>query len=163
MHIRTSILAAGAAAALLLVGCSSADSSAPVAAPTAATPTADKVVGTLTGKIPTVTLVKAYTAEDDPNHLLGRPNGYTSKAAFADSRVPAGQLEGVAPDGTDRGGSVEVFADAAGAKARADYIQTITKSLPAAAEYDYPVGPVLVRVSHLLTPDQAKEYEAAAK
>jgi hypothetical protein len=56
-----------------------------------------------------------------------------------------------------------VFADEAAATARAGYIQAVTKSLPAAAEYDYVAGPVLVRVSHLLTPDQAKGFEAAVK
>lgn len=147
------------AAGCLLASCSSADSSTSAPAPAR---TADQVVSTLTGKIPTVKLVKAYTAEDDPNHLLGRPNGYTSKAAFADSRVPADQLQGDDADDTDRGGSVEVFPDEAGAKTRMDYIQTVTKGLPGAAEYDYVVGAVLVRVSHLLTPDQAAGYQAAA-
>jgi hypothetical protein len=37
------------------------------------------------------------------------------------------------------------------------------KSAPLFAEYDYANGPILVRVSKLLTPDQAKEYEAATK
>lgn len=153
---------AAAAACALLAGCSSSPGS-PASSSAAAAASADQVVATLTGKIPTVKLLKAYTAEDDPNHLLGRPNGYTSKAAFTDSRVPADQVEGAEPDATERGGSVEVFADEAGAKTRADYIQAITKSLPAAAEYDYLAGPVLVRVSHLLTPDQAKNYETAIK
>lgn len=156
----TALLAA-TAAGCLLASCSSADSSTAAPAPAAAT--ADQVIGTLAAKIPTVKLVKTYTAEDDRNHLLGRPNGYTSRSAFSDSRVPADQLNGVAPDDTDRGGSVEVFPDEAGAKGRADYIQAVTKSFPAAAEYDYVAGPVLVRVSHLLTPDQAKEYQAAVK
>ncbi|EOD63155.1 hypothetical protein [Amycolatopsis vancoresmycina] len=153
-------LLAATAASFLLVSCSSADSSTPAAAPAPAA-SADQVVAKLAGKIPTVKLVKTYTAEDDPNHLLGRPNGYTSKAAFADSRIPVDQLDGTAPDSTDRGGSVEVFADEAGAKARMDLVQAATKGLD--PEYDYVAGPVLVRVSHLLTPDQAKEYESAVR
>lgn len=123
--------------------------------------TADDVTQQLGRKITGLKLVKAYTAADDPNHMLGRPNGYTSKTAFADSRVPADQVEGLASDAVERGGSVEVYPDEAGAKARMDYIQTIGKSLPMASEYDYLAGPVLVRVSRILTPDQAKEYEAA--
>lgn len=158
-RLHTALIAVAAGA--LLASCSTS-SPAPAAA-TAPPASAEQVVATLTSKIPTVKLVKTYTAEDDPNHLLGRPNGYTSKTAFADSRVPADQLQGTPDDSTDRGGSVEVFSDAVGAKARADYIQTVTKSLPAAAEYDYQAGGVLVRVSHLLTPDQAKGYEAAIK
>ncbi|MFD5250411.1 hypothetical protein ACFWIW_38090 [Amycolatopsis sp. NPDC058340] len=42
-----------------------------------------------------------------------------------------------------------------------DFIQSVAKNLPAAGEYDYLKGPVLVRVSRFLTPNQAKEYEAA--
>jgi hypothetical protein len=45
---------------------------------------------------------------------------------------------------------VEVFADASDAKARAEYIQNVTKSMSALAEYDYVHGTVLVRVSHYL-------------
>lgn len=148
------------AAAVALVSCSS---SADTSAPTAAAVSADQVVTTLASKIPTVKLVKTFTADDDPNHLLGRPNGYTSKTVFSDSRVPADQLTGLPADSADRGGSVEVFGDDAGAKARAAFIQGVAKGLPAAAEYDYQVGAVLVRVSRLLTPDQAKGFEAAAK
>ena len=149
-------------AACMLASCSSSDSAAPGPA-FDVTITADQVVATLTSKIPTVKLVKTYTADNDPNHLLGRPNGYISKSAFADSRIPEDQLDGVAPDGTNRGGSVEVFPDGVGAKARADYIQAFAKSLPAAAEYDYLAGAVLVRVSRLLTLDQAKGFEAVVK
>jgi hypothetical protein len=84
------------------------------------TKTADDVTTLLQQKIAAVKPIKVSTAADDPNHLLGRPHGYTSKTAFADSRVPADEVE-------------------------------------------YLAGPVLVRVSRLLTPDQAKEYEAAVK
>lgn len=126
-------------------------------------PTANQVAASLEAKLPVMKTVKVYTAADDPNHLLGRPNGYTSKMAFSDSRVPADQLQGVKADDVERGGSVEVFPDAAGATSRAQYIQQIAKSLPAAGEYDYTNGPVLIRVSRLLTPDQEKEYENAAK
>jgi hypothetical protein len=108
-----------------------------------------------------VKLVKTYTAEDDPNHLLGRPNGYSSKTAFADSRVKAEDVEYTQSDAVERGGSVEVFADEAGAKARMDFIQSATKGMPALGEYDFVKGPVLVRVSRFLTPEQSKEYEVA--
>jgi hypothetical protein len=35
--------------------------------------------------------------------------------------------------------------------------------MPSATEYHYITGGILVRVSKLLTPTQAKDYEAAAK
>ncbi|ANZ35280.1 hypothetical protein BBK82_03495 [Lentzea guizhouensis] len=141
-----------AAAILALAGCSSSSTS---------TLTAEQVTQKLTERIPTVSLTKAYTAEDDPNKLLGRPNMYTSKVAFADSRVPA---EGLPDDKTqvEHGGGVEVFPDEAGATARMKQIQEISKNLGGMiSEYDYVRGGVLVRVSSKLTPDQAKEYESA--
>ncbi|WP_103343569.1 hypothetical protein [Amycolatopsis sp. CA-126428] len=54
-----------------------------------------------------------------------------------------------------------MYADEAGAKARMDLIQSIAKGLPAVGEHDYVKGGVLVRVSRLLRPDQAEEYQAA--
>jgi hypothetical protein len=103
--------------------------------------------------------VQTYTASDDPNHLLGRPNQYTAKASWHDDRLPAPanpkQIE------VSDGGGIEVWPDAAGAQKRMDYIQTIGKSLPMAVEYDYVKGPVLLRVSKDLTPDQAAEYKKA--
>jgi hypothetical protein len=148
---------------VVLTACGTGGGPSTAGSDAAAPLTAEQVTSVLIGKIPTVKLVKAYTATDDPNHQLGRPNGYTSKTAFSDSRVPAGELEGQREDATERGGSVEVFADAASAKARMDYIQTIGKSLPLAVEYNYVNGPILVRVTNLLTPDQAKDYETATK
>jgi hypothetical protein len=123
--------------------------------------TAEQVTQKLAEKVPSVTLTKAYTAEDDPNKLLGRPGQYTSKTAFADSRVPK---EGLPADNTqtEHGGGVEVFPDEAGANARKELIQKLGQSMGGLiAEYDYVKGGVLVRVSSKLTPDQAKEYETA--
>lgn len=45
------------------------------------------------------------------------------------------------------------------AQRRADYIQTIGKNLPTLVEYDYVLGPVLLRLSKGLTPDQAQAYK----
>ena len=101
------------------------------------------------------------TAANDPNHLLGRPNQYTSKVTFTDSRIAASDVTGTSEGDVDRGGAIEVFSDPADAKSRAKYIQAVTKSIPAFTEYDYVHGPVLVRVSHYLTPKQSAEYQAA--
>jgi len=125
--------------------------------------TAEQVTAKLIEKIPSVTLVKAYTSADDPNHQLGRPNGYISKTAFADSRVKQPDTEFVDADALSRGGSVEVYPDEAGAKARKEYIAAIGKNLPLAVEYDYVQGGVLIRVAQEMTPEQAAEYEAVAK
>jgi hypothetical protein len=97
-----------------------------------------------------------YTATTDTNHLLGRPGGYTSKVNFHDSRLPA------SPDfDTEAGGSVEVFPDAAGATSRMNYIQALAKGSPLFTEYDYVSGDAILRLSKVLTPDQASAYAAA--
>ncbi len=126
----------------------------------AAPQTADQIVASLAAKVPTVKIGVTYTADDDPNHLLGRPNGYTSKTTFTDSRIERGP----ALDATSvkAGGSVEVFPDADAAQRRQLYIQSIQKATPiVGTEYSYLTGTALVRVSGDLTPTQAAEYEAA--
>ncbi|MFJ2719949.1 hypothetical protein [Streptomyces sp. NPDC087437] len=62
----------------------------------------------------------------------------------------------------ERGGAIEAFTSPEDAQARAQYIESVTKSMPTLAECDYVHGSILVRVSHYLTPKQAAEYEAAA-
>jgi hypothetical protein len=127
---------------------------------TATPQTADQVVVALTTKVPTAKLGEVYTADSDPNHLLGRPNGYTSKATFTDRRVAGGP--GITSGSVDAGGSVEVFADADSAQRRQRYIQDLQKASPIlGTEYDYVSGATLVRVSGKLTPTQAAEYQAA--
>jgi hypothetical protein len=94
----------------------------------------------------------------DPNHLLGRPGGYLSRASFD---VPGGDTE--APQfSIDRGGVVEVWPDAAAAKRRAEFIaQTLASSPVLGTEYHYLNGPVLVRLSGTVTPTVAKRFERA--
>jgi hypothetical protein len=103
--------------------------------------------------------VQIYTAETDPNKLLGRPNQYIAKVSWHDSRLPAppnpAQLE------VSDGGGLEIYTDPAAAQARADYITGIGKSAPALVEYDYVFGPVLLRLSKALTPAQAGDYKNA--
>jgi hypothetical protein len=105
----------------------------------------------------------SYSASTDPNHLLGRPNGYTSKAAFTDSRINPSEVTGdTTPGAVGFGGSVEVFPDASSAQDRGRYLETINKASPIfGSEYDYAAGPVLLRVSGILTPDQAAPYQSA--
>lgn len=167
-------IAAGLLAASLLVvtACSSPSISSPTGSTNttvtkaetkpAKPKTAEEVTNALAQRVTAAKLLKTYTAADDPNSLLGRPNGYTSKTAFIDARVSADKVEFQKEDAVERGGSIEVFADAAAAKGRMNYIQEVSKGAPGLlGEYDYVSGAVLVRVSRYLTPDQAKEYETA--
>jgi hypothetical protein len=124
--------------------------------------TAEQVTLQLTKQVPTSTLTNVYTADTDPNKLLGRPGGYLSKTAFTDSRVQPSLL-GTNANSLGHGGSVEVFADEGAATTRRNYLQEIGKRAPLFTEYDYQNGTALLRVSHQLTPAQAAEYEAALK
>jgi hypothetical protein len=99
------------------------------------------------------------TEDNDPNNLIGRPGQYTSKVVFADPRTGVA-LDKATPD-NGAGGSVEVFADAAAAKTRSDYIQKTLAGLGpvAGTEYHYLAGTALVRVAGMLRPSDAAQYE----
>ncbi|WP_431683250.1 hypothetical protein [Kitasatospora sp. KL5] len=114
-----------------------------------------------------VKLTVTYDGTTDPDGRLGQPHQYVSKTAFDDTRVSNSPLAkedavGHRRDAVSYGGTVEVFAtpedaeawvqgpgsgQAAGSSARPDYV--------------YRSGVVVVRVSHLLTPEQAKAYASA--
>lgn len=101
----------------------------------------------------TVDNAVAYTAENDPNELLGRPNQYTSKVNFADTTLEQ-------EDENDPiGGSIEAFENSEDVKSRKEYIDGIGESMPAFAEYSYVNGNALLRLSKKLTPEQAEKYE----
>jgi hypothetical protein len=171
--MRRTLTLTSCAALLALTGCASSttpSSSTPAtaASTTAATPAAAAIDATaamtkLAVKITTAKLTNVITETNDGNNLIGRPHEYTSKVQFKDTRINAADTTGLDKGDIQFGGSIEVFATPEDATARAKYIQAVTASLPAAAEYDYVQGDVLVRVSHLLKPSQAKEYEAATR
>ncbi|MEV8633906.1 hypothetical protein AB0395_19830 [Streptosporangium sp. NPDC051023] len=108
-----------------------------------------------------VTLTVTYTASNDPNKLLGRPNSYTSKASFTDQRVDPAKVQGGKQGDVNLGGNVEVFATADDAAARAALLKESAEKVPTLAEYSYAKGPVVVRVSKELMPADALEYEGA--
>ncbi|MFJ8437686.1 hypothetical protein [Kitasatospora griseola] len=173
---RTALAAATVGIALIVTGCSSSSTTTPPPAATGAAPAvasnpapakqqldAAAALAALTAHASTITLVKAYTADTDPNHLLGRPGQYTSKVAFKDSRIKA-EDAGQEEDAVIRGGSIEVFTSATDAAARAAYLEKVTKAMPALVEYDYVVRETAVlRVSQRLSPDQAKALAEALK
>jgi hypothetical protein len=71
--------------------------------------------------------------------------------------------EGTQKAAIEWGGSIEVFADADLGKARAEYIQGVLKNSGSGlgAEYDYLLGPVLLRVTGNLSPSKVQDYERA--
>jgi hypothetical protein len=84
--------------------------------------------------------VTAYTAATDPNHLLGRQGGYTSKIKWPN-------------------GSIEVFSTQAEAQKRETYIQAFAGTFIGDG-YDYLVGIYLLRIFDSQTPTQAHALEA---
>ena len=103
---------------------------------------------------------KAYTAENDPNELLGRPGQYTSKVIFKDTRLKPHPI--ASEFDVQNGGSVEVFENKDDAVRRQEYLEVVTEGLGGPfSEYAYRQGTVLLRLSPRLTPEQAEEYEAA--
>lgn len=119
--------------------------------------TAEDVVNKLKEKNTNVGTYVVYTEETDLNELLGRPNQYTSKVTFEDTR-----LEQRSDDSENKepvGGTVEVFNNADDMQKRKDYVASITSSMAVFAEYSYSNEYILLRLNKGLTPSQASEYE----
>lgn len=135
----------------LAVGCSHTE---PASSPTV---TAGQVAIRLSAHIKSIASVADYTAATDNEHLLGRPGGYLSKTLLTDNRVSD---SGKAITPVDRGGIVEVFADSDEANARVDSLRKAVNNT-GSGEYDYLHGAIVLRVSRLLTPSQASEYQKA--
>lgn len=107
-----------------------------------------------------LTGIAVQTENDDPNHLLGRPGGYTSRAS---ADLPGGDEAGDKYS-VDRGLVVEVFGRADLAQRRSDYIKGLQSASPIlGTEWHYRTsdGSALVRVSGNVKPSLAKKVEAA--
>jgi hypothetical protein len=94
-----------------------------------------------------------YTAETDPDKLLGRPVQYTGKASWRDGRIP-----GSGEPSTATGGTIEIFANDSHRQWREYYIGELAKQ-GVTPEYVYSRGRFLLRVSKSLNAAQAGEYE----
>jgi hypothetical protein len=104
-----------------------------------------------------------YTAQNDPDSLLGRRGGYTSRIAFTDSRVSASETGGARADAIERGGAIEVFQDSAAASARGTTLGRPNSSGDLPAEYTYVQGTIVLRVSMVLTERMASGYQTALR
>jgi hypothetical protein len=161
---------------MLAAGCSSASThsvsqpsaavthpaATPSPSPAAAPPTAAALASGLKAAGLPVTHLIVYNAVTDPNHLLGRQGGYTSKVAWQDERaIAAGAGKPVPSDrgGTEFGGGIEVFPTVAAAAQRLAYLKSFQP--PLGEGYDYQSGTAILRLSNYLTPGQAHVYRAA--
>lgn len=156
---------------LVLSGCGSTDEATETqsggaggsASPTAAEQeqsleTATEVAQAVTEAVGSATEVTEVTEDNDPNDLIGRPNGYTAAAVITDEDgEPSEDLS------IDMGATVEQWGSESDAQDRSDYIQEIQKEAGGilGSEWNYLHGEFLLRVSGDLMPSTADEYEAA--
>lgn len=164
---------AGLALVVTLAGCSGEDGDSETSSEATASSASETASGTtnetsqpspsaqsVADEIATTVDVEQVVIDEnnDPNDLIGRPNGYVAAVLLKDSRLP-GCTEDL---GVDCGATVEEWPNTDSAQARADYIAALQKDSPMlGSEYHYLVGPVLVRVSGELKPSQAMQYEGA--
>ncbi len=120
--------------------------------------TADGVVAALAAaNIPIGDRI-VYTPADDPNELMGRPGGYTSKVNFRDERLDSEGSNFDTPDG----GSVEVFASESDLEARIARLAAVWEATPIIRpDVVFSEGTVLLRVSSRLLTEDSAAYEAA--
>jgi hypothetical protein len=152
----TCIVALATTLALAACGGSSHSGSGP---PVNATTVANAMIA---GGVP-ASIAFTYTAENDPNDLLGRQGGYTSKVSLQDSRLPKVTGDFSSPEGpgsTDGGAAIECYPDSSGARSRYQYLKGFSGGLIGDG-YDYLSGPCVLRLDKALTPSQAAEYESA--
>ncbi|OHV37934.1 hypothetical protein BCD49_15585 [Pseudofrankia sp. EUN1h] len=123
--------------------------------------TAEQVAIRLLGAgIPLHTTI-VYDASSDPNQLLGKPGGYSSKIAFLDTRTGVNPAGVTSKDPVDQGGSIEVFADQAAASSRVQRLRTASASSQLLQESDFQQGGVVLRVSRYLAETDANGYRDA--
>ena len=101
-----------------------------------------------------ITKIQFLDYKTDTNELLGRPHQYVVKVSWVDSRVNSSGE----PD-IDNGGTLEIFLNSIDRQARQDYIEALSSSVSFLTQYVYGRDIMLLRLSHVLTPDEAKEYE----
>lgn len=160
------------AVTLMLAGCGDNSANSPQAAGPAAATSAEKspepappmdaeaVLAKLTAARLGATHGAVQDEDNDPNDLLGRPNGYTTRAS---ADLPGGDTE-TAKYGIDRGLVIEVWPTTDDADRRSKFIQDTLKNMPMlGTEYHYRAdqGRVLVRVSGKVKPSLARKVEAA--
>lgn len=109
-----------------------------------------------------ITGCDAVTEDHDPNGNLNKAGGYTSTVYFAYNKVDKSNLveNNIIDNGTDGGGSLEVYANEEDANKRNDSLAAFDGSILASGSHKV-VGTILVRTSNYLTASQQKELEAA--
>lgn len=127
--------------------------------------TAEEIGNKLKEKGLSIGKIVMYTEETDLNNLLGRPNQYTSKIIFEDTRLEQVNANNEFLTDEERneptGGTIEIFNNKEDMQNRKNYIETLASSASIFNQYVYSNDYALLRLEHDLTPTQAQEYEKA--
>lgn len=111
--------------------------------------TADSAATAIGYAVRTVTGTAAFTVRTDPQHLLGRPDGYVAAVVVFDERLTCKTL------GVTCGAEIEQWPTALAAQHRSAFQLLLVR------EYRYRYGAVLIRISGALSPAAALEYDQA--
>ena len=134
------------------------DTPTPTPTPTPLPASATELAELLRTQIPSITQILTITEDNDPNDLIGRPNGYIDAVIIYDSNVACTE------PGASCGATLEIWSDRATATARSEYIQGILTESPAlGTEYNFLSGVALLRVDGDIKPSVAATYEAALR
>lgn len=106
--------------------------------------------------------IQTFDESTDPNDLLGRPNQYTQKTTFFDTRIEDPYGISINEDGTfnnDFGGTIEVFNTIEDRNARENHLTSLKDIYSFAGQYYmYCRANMILRISFDLLPSEAEEY-----
>ena len=143
----------GVGAPVVESGSGDLSTASPLASPTVSSAhstkviTADSAAVAIGYAVPSVTGLVTFTVRNDPQHLLGRPDGYVAAIVVFDERVTCDTL------GVSCGAEIEQWPNEVAAQHRSGFQPLLVR------EYHYRYGAVLIRVSGALSPAAALEYD----
>lgn len=111
--------------------------------------TAESAAAAIGYAVPSVTALITFTVRNDPQRLLGRPDGYVAAIVVVDGRATCTTL------GVSCGAEIEQWPTPVAAQHRSAFRPLLV------SEYHYRYGAVLIRVSGALSPAAALEYDRA--
>ena len=111
-------------------------------------------------KVPNIIDIAAATEDNDPNGQLNKQGGYIAHVYFSSDLINQSIFEetSVIKNGTDCGGSVEVYSNISDVTRRNEYLATFDGGSLASGSHAI-VGTVLVRTSDKLKASQQKALE----
>lgn len=121
-------------------------------------PTQDWVLSKL-NNVNDISNIACATEDNDPNGNLGKDGGYTAQIYFSSSLLGTQTLAGdkLIDEGTDAGGSIEVYQNVEDAKRRNEYLSTFDGTVVSAGKHAV-LGTMVVRASSELTASKQNKF-----